>query len=805
MSGVVAETGVAVAPNDEIDIGGVGRAIVRRIGFVIVFTLICTAAMAFLVNAVKPRYTAEARLLLENQESYFTRPEKSASADFTTLDPEGVSTQVQVVTSRDIGRKVIRELNLNGNPEFDPVSAPSSMFSNIAVLLGLKRDPTRQSPEDRILETYLDKLTAYAPSKTRVIAIEFQSKDPDLAAAAANRIAEAYISMQRETKRNAARNAAKGLLALTTDLRVKLAHAENEAESFRARNGLLPVTNSVTMTTQQLADTTSQLSAARNAQAEAQAKAKLIRDMIRQGRVSEIPDVANNDLVRRISEQRASLRTQIAAESRTLLEGHPRMQELIAQLRRLEMELTSAADKAARTLENDARIAGARVDNLNALLESQKKVSTAAGEDEVQLREYERTARLLKEQLESATARYQEAMAREAAEVAPADARIISMAVAPQNPTFPKKGPMIAFAALGGLFAAVAFVVASELLSGRANASAPPPAPVYVEPVFDVSPAPLAPAEPPPAAPPAAPDSWDGKERRSFFSRFRRAGKTFSSPKVAESETPPPVAAAPQPPAAAMPAASEPVVAAAPVAAAPDVAPAPEPAPVAPDPAPAAPVETASVVEPPAAAPARNMRDPGADLLARVQAASVRGRATRVLMSGVDIAEAGAAALSLSRALAREARVVAIDLDRERPTLAHVARATTVEPDGRGLSDLLAGTASFAQVLHRDRASRLHLVEPGARAIHDLLAFDSAIEALSATYDFIVLIAPSLARDDLAESIGALADVAIVVAPGRGADKAARTAFEAMTASGAGEVLVIDAPRAPRAERRDFT
>lgn len=805
MSSRVADAGALVAGNDEIDIGGIGRAVSRRIGFIILFTLLCATAMAVLVNVVKPRYTAETRMLLENQESYFTRPEKSTSADFSTIDPEGVSTQVQIVTSRDIGRKVVRELNLQGNPEFDPLSEPPGPISRVAILLGLKRDPTRQSPDDRILESYLDKLTAYAPPKTRVIAIEFQSKDPDLAAAAANKVAEAYIALQRETKRNSAKNAAKGLLTLTTDLRVKVAQAEAEAESFRARTGLLPVSSSVTMTTQQLADTTMQLSAARNAQSDTQAKAKLIRDMIRQGRVAEIPDVANNDLVRRISEQRASLRTQIAAESRTLLEGHPRMQELIAQLRRLDLELNSAAEKAARTLENEARIAGARVENLSASLERQKKVSGEAGGDEVHLRELERTARLLKEQLESATARYQEAVAREAAEVAPADARVISMAVAPQNPTFPKKMPLIAFAALGGLIAAAAFVVSSELLSGRAvNSAARHRAePDYIEPTFDFTP-PEPNPEPPPAmeaaaAPPPVAGAWDGKERRSFFSRLRRAGKSFSAPKepladvVVPSDAEKPVAAvaAPEPAPATVvaasapaPLAADPVEPAAPVAEAPAAQPAP---------ATANPVQT------------RTGRDPIAELHAKVMAASVVGRATRVLMAGVDIAEAGAAALPLARMLARDARVVAIDLDRERPSLNQVPRAATGETDGRGLSDLLSGAATFAQILHRDRASRLHLVEAGDRPIHDLLAFDSSVEALSATYEYIVLIAPSLARDDLAESIGALADVAVIVAPGRGADKATREAFEAMMASGAGDVLVIDAPRAPRHDRRDFT
>jgi succinoglycan biosynthesis transport protein ExoP len=802
MNGVVAGTSANYVGNEEIDIGGVGRAISRRLWLILLIAFICAALMTAFVNLVKPRYTAEARLLLENQESYFTRPEKSSTGDFSTMDPEGGTSQVQIVTSRDVGRRVIRELKLQGNPEFDPAVESTGPVSRVAILLGLKRDPTRLSPEDRILEVYLEKLTAFSPPKTRVISIEFQSKNPELAAAAANKIAETYISLQRETKRASAKSAAASLQGLIADLRVKVAHAEAEAEAFRTRTGLLPVMQNVTMTTQQLSDINTQLSAARSAQADAQAKARLIRDMIRKGRVSEAPDVANNEHVRRITEQRTSLRAQIASESRTLLDGHPRMQELTAQLHRIDQELIGAADKAARTLENESRVAGARVESLSAALDRQKKVSGVAGADEVQYRELERNARLMKDQLESATTRYQEAMARESAESAPADARIISTAVAPQYPTFPKKGPLIAFAFLGGLIASAAFVVASELLTGKAGAAT---APGYV--AYEVAPA--APAvepqvvvdavEPPAQQPPF-------QERRSMFSRLRRAGQSFGAPKEPLIDMPPAAAQGSAAPAA--PAATAAATATAAAVERVRGAAQGRSAPVDPHVGGASASVEAPVAQPAheASAPvARDGHDAVAHVTAKILAGQVFGRATRALFAGVDIAEAGALALPVARALARDARVVAIDLDRERPTLDRVRLGADDSGEGPGLSNLLSGAATFSQVLHRDRATRLHIVQPGDRPIHDLLAFDSTVEALSATYDFIVLIAPSTARDDLAESIAGMADIAIVVAPGRGADKAARAAFEGMLASGAGEILVVDQPRPQRAPRHDFT
>ena len=124
----------------------------------------------------------------------------------------------------------------------------------------------------------------------------------------------------------------------------------------------------------------------------------------------------------------------------------------------------AAAERIVRTLENEARIAGARVDNLSQALDEQKKVVAASQADEARLRELERTARLYREQLEAATAKYQEALSRESAEANPADAQIVQRALAPQTPSFPKKLPIIGFASLAGFVLSLGAVVVGALL-----------------------------------------------------------------------------------------------------------------------------------------------------------------------------------------------------------------------------------------------------------------------------------------------------------------------------------------------------
>ena len=94
-------------------------------------------------------------------------------------------------------------------------------------------------------------------------------------------------------------------------------------------------------------------------------------------------------------------------------------------------------------MDNDARIAGGRVDSLSASLEQLKKQATSTNGQDVQLRALEREAKAQRDLLESYLAKYREATTRENIDAAPADARIISRASVSKTPAYPKKLPIV--------------------------------------------------------------------------------------------------------------------------------------------------------------------------------------------------------------------------------------------------------------------------------------------------------------------------------------------------------------------------
>src|SRR6201996_1681329 len=531
----------------DLDLRALSQVLKRKRGWILVPTVLAAVLSMAAVNMVTPRYKSEARILIDGRENIFLRPNGERNDEQRAgLDAEAVTSQVQLLLSRDLAREIIRKNKLAELPEFDPVLGGLSPLKSMLALFGIGRDPFSLTPEERVLDAYFERYTAYAVDKSRVIVIEFQSRDPDLAARVANSIADGYLVLQQATRQDQARSASQWLSGEIDNLRKKVADAESRVEDFRSRSSLFVGTNKPTLSNQQMGELNTQLNNARALKSDAESKARMIREMLQSGKPIEASDVLNSELIRRLSEQRVTLRAQLAEQSSTLLDNHPRIKELKAQLAVLDTQIRDEASKLSRSLDNDARIAAGRVDALSASLDQLKKQATSTNGDDVQLRALEREAKAQRDLLESYLAKYREANTRENIDAAPADGRIISRASVSNAPAYPKKLPIVLIATLATLLLSTGLIATGELLrmtaprlmTPRAEpvlapaprvASAPvvtvaPPDIVAPDLVPDHSEPMLAPALAPEAAPPDVSPSADLNEIERLADMLRDAG-----------------------------------------------------------------------------------------------------------------------------------------------------------------------------------------------------------------------------------------------------------------------------------------
>ena len=453
----------------DIDLGRLFRAIWEQRLRLVAITA-CAAILAFVgAKMAAPEYQAETQVLIELRTPDFSERVQPASSNADPiLDDLGIASQVQVLQSTDLIKQVARDLKLSERVEFDP-AANTGFFKRLLISFGVIKNPLDVPPEDRVLKAFREKLQVYQVDKSRVIGIQFTSEDPVLAARIPNKMADVYLSMQSGAKLDTDSEAARWLEPEIASLREKVKDAERKVADYRASTDLLRTGADQTFAGQQLNDVSAELSKVQADLANANARAEAVRQALKSGSaVDTIADVISSPTIQQLKAQEAQIQNQISDLSITLLEGHPRLKGLRAQLAGVREQINQETRKILKSLENEAQVAKLRQAQLTAQLSKAKAASARADEQQVGLNALEREAAAQRDLLQTYLARYREAASRAGKNAAPADARVISNAVVPTEVHFPKVIPIVTVAALAAFLLSSVVIMLIELFSGRA-------------------------------------------------------------------------------------------------------------------------------------------------------------------------------------------------------------------------------------------------------------------------------------------------------------------------------------------------
>jgi uncharacterized protein involved in exopolysaccharide biosynthesis/Mrp family chromosome partitioning ATPase len=458
----------------DIDLPTLGRALWRAKSAILGLSIGAGVLTFIVLSMMRPLYTSEARILIQNDESVFTRPADGQVRDVQqrTLDEQAVQSQVQVLTSRDLADEVINDLDLTTNPDFAK-DAGTNPVIRLLNSLGLAKGSDK-SQEEKAAGTFVEYLSVFPLFKSSVIAVNYTSGDANLAAKIANKLADVYINWQREAKLEQTKDATAWLSTQIDVLRQRVAEAEEAAERFRSSEGLFSGTNNNTLSAQQLSELNSQVILAKAQKSEAEARARLIKKMIAdKGDIDATPEVLKSELITRLIDQRVQVQRQLAELSATLLPSHPRIKQLASELADVRRQIRDEALKIVNGLENEAEVASARESSLRGSLNEVKTQASGQSDAEVKLRALEREAKAQRDLLESYLARYRDASARHDMGSVPAQATIVSRAHASLLPSFPKRGTLSLLVAVATALLALTYILARELIGAPAETREP--------------------------------------------------------------------------------------------------------------------------------------------------------------------------------------------------------------------------------------------------------------------------------------------------------------------------------------------
>jgi tyrosine-protein kinase Etk/Wzc len=768
----------------DIDLPTLGRALWRAKRTILGLAIGAGVLTYVVLLMMRPLYTSEARILIQNEESAFNQPANSQVRDVQqrTLDEQAIQSQVQVLTSRDLADAVIKDLDLVNNADFAE-DAGTGLVARLLKSLGLARG-SAESEQEKAANTFAEYLSVSPLAKSSVIAVDYTSGDASLAATVANKLADVYINWQREAKLAETKDATAWLSAQIDVLRQRVAEAEAAAERFRSSQGLFSGTNNTTLNAQQLSELNSQVILAKAQKSEAEARARLIKKMIAdKGDIDATPEVLKSELITRLIDQRVQVQRQLAELSATLLPSHPRIKQLTSELADVRRQIRDEALKIANSLENEAEVANARESSLRGSLNDVKMQASGQSEAEIKLRALEREAKAQRDLLESYLARSRDASARHDMGSVPAQATIVSRAHASILPSFPKRDALSLLVAIATALLSLSYVLARELIGAPAEIRGPAR-----------------------AKPKAVPDSADAKpavvtpSAAGFLERLRRG--------LAPGETP---TTAPEPQGGwlgrirpARPAAGDSNVNgdAAPSQTAGNMpvlrtndlrhylnqrlaASAAEAANDLPkgDKAPSKPVshKVGPVLKPLDA------------VLNHILAAGKGGAPRTVLVAGAPAKlDATAEAIAIARALvARREQVVLVDLTRGPASISGALGL----PRTPGLTDLVAGRAGFEDVVRIDDDSSLQVISAGNPKLSarddENERFGHLFEALTKAYDSVVLHADREAVRQLTPALKFELPIMVAVLPAGASDSGTKTDLAEFSALGC-PVLVYE-------------
>ena len=413
-----------------------------------------TGLAAAVLIQITPRYTATAVLMIEVRENNVLDLEAVVAG--LPNDAATIESEIEVLRSRGLAKKVAERLQLDFNPEFNPALRPPSWYrpwvervrsfvgsifgaDGAAPALALSSQKAFEEEHIAVVDNVLANLKVNSIGRSRAIRIAFTAESPETAAEVANTLADLYIVEQLEGKFEATKRVTEWLNSRVGSLRADVEKKENAVEDFRKKYNLLRGQGGEALIAQELSQISTTLTDAKAERAQAEAQLRQIRTLAASGNVESADAVLQSELIRRLREQESEVARMVSEMATQYQESHPRMINIRSQLADIRTTIRTEIEKIARGLENEVAVARSREANLQENLNALKNRVADSNSAEVQLRTLEQEALASRNLLETFLSRFISTSAQQDIASQTPDARIVSRADVPDDPSFPQK------------------------------------------------------------------------------------------------------------------------------------------------------------------------------------------------------------------------------------------------------------------------------------------------------------------------------------------------------------------------------
>jgi len=473
------------------------RMIRRRLGLIAFCIVLSTTISVFWALNTTQEYQARALVILDNRQRAAGDTETSAASLPPVTEPALVYSEMALLMSPSMAAANVQKMGLQQHPDLnappgvldevktylDPVkNYIRSLMSNVPASDGDTANGDASADDaglnntsgmgtdllaaaqyhipENVLRAYQDRLTVTNDGRSYVLQVAFQSTNAKLAAAIANSHAQLYIQNQIDVKFGATRQVSVWLSDQIASVQSRLEDAESKAQQYRAEHGLAAELGMNTAQ-QQLGDLSKQLTTLEITVSEKESQLsemRRLRDAPVGAEAASI--VLVSPLIQQLREQEATVLRENSSMLSTLGPRHPDAIKIQAQLNNLRSKIRSEADRIADTLQTELRAAQSNLAKVKGKLSDAER--QAHGMDAISigyaglLREVETNRELLR----SLVARHDQVAAHLNFQIP--DARLVSAAIVPSVPSWPRPILWMLMAAFTGTVIGVLLAVLLE-------------------------------------------------------------------------------------------------------------------------------------------------------------------------------------------------------------------------------------------------------------------------------------------------------------------------------------------------------
>ena len=465
--------------DDEIDLLKLWNSLWRRKWSILSLVLAVMMVAALAVLVVTPIYRAAATLLIEQKAAKVVSIEQVYGLD--GMGNEYLQTQFELLKSRALAERVVRQLNLTTHPEFDPRQQPEPLidlswlrsalnFHKVVpvTLPGDLEDEEALSEAeifDEVVKQFMEVTSVSQQGKSQLVTISVEMADPRTAALAANALANGFIESQLEATMEMSATATNWMNSRLGELRAKLKEAEDRLQSFREAENLVDIDGVSTIVAGELSMTADRMIDARRQRAEAESQYRQVQAMRSGGweRLATIPAVLGHPLIQQFKADEAKAKAKVEELSRRYGARHPAMEGARSELNAASASLRGQVEQIVAGIERNYQLAVANENSLRSSFNANKAQIQQISAKEFRLRELQREVEANRALYDTFMTRLKETSAT--ADLDTANARIVDPAVVPSEPVKPKKTLIVLIAGLLALFAGVGLTLLLDALN----------------------------------------------------------------------------------------------------------------------------------------------------------------------------------------------------------------------------------------------------------------------------------------------------------------------------------------------------